>query len=403
METIKIALVALGGYGNFYLEHLFNNLSDADIKFVAGIDPDPAGCHYLEKFERNKIPIYPDLETFYRHAYADLVIIAAPIHLHKRFTLTALSHSSNVLCEKPVTARVQDADAMFKAEKDSPGFVAIGYQWSFSQAIQNLKNDILKGAFGKPLRFRTKILWPRTAHYYGRNNWAGRIKTAAGEWVLDSPVNNATAHYLHNCFYVLGKTRESSADLVDVQAELYRANPIENYDTAAIRCHTDDGVEILFYTAHPVPNNIGPILSYEFEQADVKFDPVESRLRAYFHNGQVTDYGNPSENDAVKLWQSVASVRSGKKLACGLKAARSHTLCVNGAQESAEEIKNFPDTLIQHTSSDDDDLIWVNGLQEIMETCYEKGTLPSENDNTAWAHKGKIINLRNYRAYPTEI
>ena len=379
MEDIKIALVALGGYGNFYLEHLFNNTNTDGIKFVAGIDPAPTDCRYLEKFEYHKIPIYPDLESFYIHSTADLVIIAAPIHLHKPFTLTALSHGSSVLCEKPVTARIQDADAMRIAEMNSPGFVGIGYQWSFSPAIQNLKNDIIRGVLGKPLRFKTKILWPRTASYYGRNKWAGCIKTETGEWVLDSPVNNATAHYLHNCFYVLGATRESSANLVDVQAELYRANPIQNYDTAAIRCHTDNGVEILFYTAHPVPNNIGPILNYEFEKANVKFGPSDSRLCAYFHNGQVIDYGNPSENDAGKLWQAIESVRTGEKLACGLQAARTHILCVNGAQESVEDIINYPDKLFQHTFSDDDDLIWVHGLQEIMETCYESGTLPSEN------------------------
>jgi len=29
--------------------------------------------------------------------------------------------------------------------------------------------------------------------------------------VLDSPVNNATAHYLHNMFYVLGHATDASA------------------------------------------------------------------------------------------------------------------------------------------------------------------------------------------------
>ena len=38
--------------------------------------------------------------------------------------------------------------------------------------------------------------------------------------------------------YVLGKTPDTSAQPHSVTAELYRANPIENYDTAAIRCTT---------------------------------------------------------------------------------------------------------------------------------------------------------------------
>jgi hypothetical protein len=57
----------------------------------------------------------------------------------------------------------------------------------------------------------------------------------AGLGIFDSPANNATAHFLHNMFYLLGATRETSAAPAVVQAELYRANAIENFDTAAIR------------------------------------------------------------------------------------------------------------------------------------------------------------------------
>ena len=38
--------------------------------------------------------------------------------------------------------------------------VAIGYQWSFSDAIQKLKADVIAGIFGKPRRLKTLVLWP---------------------------------------------------------------------------------------------------------------------------------------------------------------------------------------------------------------------------------------------------
>jgi predicted dehydrogenase len=290
---------------------------------------------------------------------------------------------------------------MIHAEETNPGFIGIGYQWSFSPAIQMLKYDIMNGVLGKPLRFRTKILWPRTSTYYQRNAWAGRIKNASGTWILDSPANNATAHYLHNCLYVLGSRRETSAILTTVQAELYRANQIENYDTAAIRCYTDEGVEILFYTAHPVRHNIGPILSYEFENAVVKFSASEKNLIAHFHDGHVKDYGNPSSNDAIKLWDAVNAVRTGEPLACGVQAANAHTLCINGAQESVNDIAQFPAHLIQRTGIEDGMLTWVAGLQETLESCYKTGKLPAEDPNVAWARGGHIVNLRSYTTFPS--
>ena len=402
MKEVSIAIVALGGYGNFYLGHLFSAPPEAGVKLVAGIDPNPVGCRFLQNFKEHNIPVYPNLETIFAKAGADLVIIAAPIHLHTPFTITALEHSSNVLCEKPVAATIQETREMIHSETSNPGFIGVGYQWSFSAVIQELKRDIMDGVLGKPLRFRTKILWPRTSTYYNRNTWAARIKTSSGAWVLDSPANNATAHYLHNCLYVLGKRRETSANLVDVQAELYRANQIENYDTAAIRCHTDEGVEILFYTAHPVPNTIGPVLSYEFERAVVDFDTAKSRLRAHFHNGQLKDYGNPSENDAYKIWQAVETVRTGAQLACGVQAASAHTLCINGAQESANEITQFPEQLVKHTGNENDTLTWVIGLQETMEACYETGILPAEDPTVGWARAGRIVDLRQYHSFPSK-
>ncbi|MDF1514267.1 MAG: Gfo/Idh/MocA family oxidoreductase [Anaerolineae bacterium] len=402
MKEVTIAMVALGGYGNFYLGHIFNALPESGIKLVAGIDPNPVGCSFLHEFEARSIPIYPDLETCYQHGWADLVIIAAPIHLHTPFTITALEHGSSVLCEKPVAATIQETRAMLRAEAANPGFVGIGYQWSYAPAMQALKQDIIAGVLGRPVQFKTKILWPRTSTYYGRNTWAARIKSASGAWVLDSPANNATAHYLHNCFYVLGKSRESSALLVDVQAELYRANRIENYDTAAIRCRTDEGVEVLFYTAHPVPDNIGPVLSYEFEEALVSFDPSDNQLRADFHNGQVKDYGNPSENDAHKLWQAVQAVRTGKPMACGVQAASTHTLCINSAQESVTAITNFPNDLVQVSGNANDTLTWVTGLQETLEACYDNGLLPAEMQPAVpWAQAGRIVDVRAYREYPS--
>ncbi len=428
MRDVTVAMVALGGYGNTYLARLFSDREG--FRLVAGIDPDPRGCRFLDAFQERQIPIYPDLDHFYAASSAELVVIAAPIHLHRPFTETALAHGSNVLCEKPVTATIQDALRMAEADDAAEGFVGIGYQWSFSRTMQALKADIMAGVLGKPLRFRTKVLWPRPLSYYRRNNWAAKLRASNGDWILDSPVNNATAHYLHNCFYVLGPTRETSARPVDVQAELYRANEIENYDTAALRCHTEEGVEILFYTSHSVHENIGPVLSYEFEDAVVDYAAYGNPVLAHFTDGRVKDYGDPFADEDQKLWDAIDAARgshaargdprdgTGAPLACGIRAAMSHTLAVNGAQESVTSIGEFPDYLVNHEARGDDApsrldddapsrlddaLIWVKGLQQALETCYDQGVLPSElprDFDVPWAHAGRVVDLRNYTHYP---
>lgn len=399
---ITIALIGIGGYGHYYLDLLLRAPQHDGFRIVAGIDPAPASCHFLAELQAAQIPIYHDVESFYAQSSADLAIISTPIHWHVPLIRAALAHGSHVLCEKPLTAVIQDACGLRNAAAASPQFVAIGYQWSFSDAIQALKQDIMAGNLGRPLRLKTKVFWPRPVDYFRRNSWAGRLKTDDGHWVLDSIVNNATAHYLHNMFYVLGATRETSAWPADVQAELYRANAIESYDAAALRCHTDNGAEVLFYAAHCTPTNINPIFRYEFEAAVVDMMPeTPGRIVAHFSDGRVKDYGDPEATHANKLWQSIEAVRTGTPRACGIEASMPHTLCVNGAHESMPEIIALPEDLIRTTCRKDLEFIWVEELQEVFEQCYAQGILPSEHNKIPWAKPGNIINLRDYRYFPS--
>ena len=397
-QTVDVAVAGIAGYGAAYVEALLYAPVERGVHLVAGVDPAPERCRHLEKLKAAGIPIYADLEGFYAESWADLVVMATSIHLHAPLTLLALSRGSSVLCEKPLTATIQDANRMAETEAGAQGFAAIGYQWSFSDAIQALKQDVLDGALGRPLRLKTKVFWPRRASYYGRNDWAGKLKTSSGEWVLDSPVNNAVAHYLHNMFYILGETRETSDWPVDVVAELYRANEIESYDAAAIRCHTKNGAELLFYAAHPVVHDIGPSIEYAFENAVVTYERDKDRmLRAHFRDGRTKSYGSPDAGRWNKLWQSVEAVGAGNPIACGIGAAAAHTLCVNGAQESMSEITTFPRALVRKEGEAGDRLTWVDGLQEAFERSYDLDVLPSEDGGFSWARSGELVNLQGYR------
>ena len=403
VKEVEIVLVGIGGYGATYLGPLLDANVRGDVRLAGAVDPAPERCGRLDELKGRGVALYDDIAGFYADRTADLAVICAPIHLHAPCTCLALSRGSSVLCEKPLAATIQEARRMADAEAASPGFVAIGYQWSFSDAIQALKRDVMAGEFGRPIRLRTLVSWPRRRSYYKRNSWAAAVKSPDGAWVLDSPANNATAHFLHNMFYVLGPTREASDRPVDVQAELYRANDIENYDTAAIRCHTEAGAEVLFYTLHPTAERIGPAFHYEFEQATVSYGwDGGSLIVAELRDGTRRDYGSPEAARLNKLWQSVGAVKGGERVACGIEAATAQTLCINGAQESVEEVASFPGDLLHVDEQDDGDrLTWVDGLFESFERCCERGILPAEDPAVSWARPGRVVDLTGYTSFPS--
>lgn len=395
-QTISVGLAGIGGYGGNYLAHMLDRADDLGVRLVGAVDPYPERSPHLARLQATDVPIYADLEAFYARHAPDLFVIASPIHHHMPQTRLALRRGAHVLCEKPLAATIQDGLETLEVEQESGRFVAIGYNWSFTHAIQALKRDILAGVFGRSLRLKSLVLWPRWQPYYTRNRWAGHIRDNTGTWILDSPVNNATAHYLHNLFYLLGDAVETSAQPVDVQAERYRANAIENYDTAALRAHTADGTEILFYTAHPVPENIGPIFHLEFEQAVITYNGRDSEILAQFHDGRIHSYQNPDANaHTAKLPRCIDNVRSGGRPLCGIEAATAQTRCMNGAQESGP-IVEFPRELIH----DEGDRGWVEGLSGTLLDCYQHTLLPSERGDVAWARAGAVIDLRGYNHFP---
>ena len=391
-RPVSIVLVGIGGMGSVYVQALLANEAGEAHTIAGAVDPSPERCPQLGELRSRGVAIYPTLEEFYRQGAAELAVISSPIQFHADQTCLALEHGSHVLCEKPIAATIQEARRMLQAEQRSVRWVAVGYQWSYSAAIQDLKRDIMSGAYGAPRRLRCLYLWPRDFAYYGRNDWAGKRRDAAGRWVLDSPAMNAMGHDLHNMFYILGPSRETSAVPVEVEAELYRAYPIENFDTGAIRARLAGGVELLFLVSHASHEDRGPVFSYEFEKGEVTCSSRTSGISGRLEDGEVRQYGVPDAEPMNKLWQAIRAVRGGPRPACGTEAALSQTLCLNGAQMSHPEPAAFPAALVRRTGERGAERLWVEGLDEVMAAAYEAGRLPAETGVT-WGRKGRRVAL----------
>jgi len=391
----RIALAGVGGYGSGYVRALLEPPPEAQVVFSAGIDPYARNSQVRELFEQAGIPIYADLEEYLNQEQVDVMVISSPIHLHATQTRLALAHGAAVMCEKPVAATLDEGLSMLAAQRESGLPVAIGYQWSFARAVQALKRDVQSGILGRPLRLKSMVLWPRRHSYYHRSPWAGRIRMPTGEWVWDSPVNNATAHYLHNMLYVLGSQRTLSDFPAQIQAELYCANEIENFDSAAMRIWTENGVEVLFYTTHSVNELIDPVMQFEFERAVVTFKAYEQpEFTATFADGEVRNYGNPYEANMEKLWRFLTNLQDGSEPDCGILTSLGHTLCVYGIHRSVPQPTHFPPELLRLDVENDDPLVWVAGLADGFKEAYALGVLPAELGKSSWAALGKPIDLR---------
>ena len=381
LRPIRVLLVGIGGYGTTYVREILEN-PDELIELVGVVDPFPERCMWLEALKLREVPIYCNMEEFYCKQSADLAVISTPIFLHTQHMLTALKYGSNVLCEKPLCSDEADIDVLYDAQKKAGKFIYIGYQWPYSDAIAELKKDILSGKFGKLIEMKTLILRPRDRDYFERGiGWAGKINTQDGKIVYDSIANNSAAHFLFNMFYLMGEDG-SAAAASDISAELLRANKIENFDICKIHFKMPNGAEASFIAAHPVNKALEPIFEYRFDKGNIYYSskPLDDSIKLlpdlYEEYGQIAAimcdgskvvYGDPMVNSCKKLHMAVKAVAEGRRDdgPCGLKATSEHTRLINHIQKNYN-IFNVKTSLLRKQER----LLYVEGLYEYAISSY---------------------------------
>ncbi len=381
MKTVNLVLVGIGGYASLYVDTLLDNPAEG-VEIAGMVDPFPNSCRRLAELKAKGIPLYDSMEAFYREHEADLAVITTPIQFHTEHILTALSHGSNVLCEKPLCGDANDIEVIEAASKKAGRFVDIGYQWSHNPGILKMKEDIISGLYGKALSLKSITLWPRNAAYFKRGcGWAGKFYDSEGRAIFDSVASNATAHYLHNIFFVCGREMNSSASPISFEATLLRTNPIETFDTCILTGTLDNGAEIRYIASHAVEKVLNPVCEYTFEKGTITYSSIDGGDMAEsfvgkLNDGTVIDYGNPFEEVARKMWLCIDDARDGRlgNECCPVAAAAVHTRVIN---KLLCEPKIFPSrqSLTEVLGEGDEGVTYVKDLYQALVDAYNGGSI----------------------------
>ncbi len=395
----RVLMVAIGGYGYYYLRTLLDDVPRHLAVLAGVVDPWARSSRAWREVEALAVPVADTVDAFFdAGGMADLAVVASPIHAHVPQAIAALAHGCAVLVDKPLGATVQEARALAAARDRARRPVLVGYQWSYSAAIRALKQDLVAGVFGHPRRLVTYCAWPRSEAYYGRNTWAGRLRDpATGAWILDGPANNAMAHFLHNALFLLGGSASASGAPVAVTGEQYRAHAIESSDTAACRVELAGGRDIVFLASHVTDDEVPPRFRLECDGGVVTGGESSPAITATTLAGDRLDYGDPDATHQFrKLRAAIDAARGTGDSGCGIEAAAAQTLCVNALHDSAGGVAPFPAGLVRRGT---DGSVTVDGLADTLDTCYRLGCLPSDL-GVPWARAGCRIDTVGYGFFP---
>ena len=345
----RVALIGVTGYGTIYLQLVREALARKAIQLAAAVvinaDQVP---EIVAELKGHGATIYRNTDDFFSResGRVDLCGIPVGIQWHARLTIAALRAGMNVLVEKPLAGSVADAEAIRRAEAASGRFVAVGFQDLYPLEARWLKNQLLSGVIGRIEDVRMIGLWPRARSYFARNHWAGRA-SADGASVLDSPLNNAFAHFVNLSLFFAGPSAGESAHVAIDSAELFRAHDIEMFDTAVVRGGSASGTRFWFGVSHAIGDTRQPEISIRGSSGRAEWWH-EQRCVIVDDQGHRRVFPLPSTEECRQLMFAavLARLEDPSTFVCTTALAEAHTRLVEAVHTSAE-VQTFPASSIE--------------------------------------------------------
>ncbi|MDP0501836.1 MAG: Gfo/Idh/MocA family oxidoreductase [Verrucomicrobiota bacterium JB022] len=379
---VTIGIAGVSGYAQNHLRALRELEQQGLVRLVAAVAINAAEIpETVADLESRGVEIYGNYTAMLSawQGRLDVVCLPTPIHLHASMTIAALEAGFHVFVEKPLSATVAEVEAIIAARERSGLFVGVGFQDISLPQAQEVKRLLLEGALGDLREIQIGALWPRGLAYFARSGWAGRI-AVGDQAVYDSPLSNALAHFANLAFYWAGATPQVSCQLTGVEAELYRANPIENFDTIAARFMTDRSQPIRFLASHACT-----------EEREARILVSCAAGNVLWHNGQDVTITWPDGSQKVEplprpgrymvpMWRAFLDRLQGHDAPMATpEIACTHTYAVEMVQRSVPVQTVAADVLRERAEA-----ITIMGLESVFDRAWSRGVLFSEA-GASWA------------------
>ena len=217
--------VGVIGCGRIAQEHLqsHKNLPEAELIAVA----DPIADLASDVATQYQCKAYSDYREMLASGSVEAVSVCTPPVTHASIMLDAIGRGVHVLCEKPLTIQLSDAEKVLLAVQKSDVILMMASKFRFVDDVVKAKGLIEGGVIGRPVFFENAFC----SRVDMRGRW-NAVKAIAGGGVL---FDNAT-HSVDIARFLMGP-------IASVQAEHgIRAQDIEVEDTSRLCFHSAGGV-----------------------------------------------------------------------------------------------------------------------------------------------------------------
>jgi predicted dehydrogenase len=184
----KILKIGIIGLGSIFPMHVTPVMYFKDAKLIAVCDIKEDRARTVG--EKYKVPYYTDYKEMITKERPDIVHILTPHYLHAPITKFALENGVNVLCEKPMSIKLSDAEENVRIAKAKGLKYGVIFQCRYNDASQLVKKNIENGSLGRIISARAVLTWYKPDSYYVNSNWKGRWEKEGGGVVIDQIIHS---------------------------------------------------------------------------------------------------------------------------------------------------------------------------------------------------------------------
>lgn len=210
---ISAAIVGLGRWGRNLVDSV-QGKSDK-IRFTTGVLRHPESAR--EYAGRQGIALTSDLDKVLADPSIDAIVLATPHTVHAEQIVAAAKAGKPVFTEKPFALTSRDAGEALRAAAKNNVTLAVGFNWRFQPALQEIRKMLDEGQLGKLLHIEGNFCGP-SAYRFPKGHWRQQRD--------EGPAGGMTGRGVHV-----------------VDAMLYLAGPIDTVLAQSHRIALDYGID----------------------------------------------------------------------------------------------------------------------------------------------------------------
>lgn len=279
MEKLRIGLVGCGRIAKNHIQAIANNQNMLELTAVSDIVPErmdaAVGLYSQGKgFKPRQFRDYQDLLA----GEVDAVAIATESGNHAAIALDSLAAGKHLVVEKPLALSTDHCRQVIAGAQENNLTLAVCHQNRFNPAVQQLRQAVEAGRFGRIINGTASVRWNRNDNYYRQAPWRGT-------WAMDGgTLMNQCLHNIDLLMWMLG----SDPATVYCQADTF-LRPIEGEDFGALVIRFGNGaIGLVEGSACVYPTNLEETLAVFGEKGTVCLGgiAVNKITRWQFADGQ---------------------------------------------------------------------------------------------------------------------